>query len=487
MKPKMLIAALFVGSHAQANQWQGKASQALLDQLTQSTQVEMLVTFHNPQPTSQKLPSGSPLQRRQSHINHLKSMTSQAQQAVAAYLQRHDIKHRSFWINNSILVTVDEQQMAHILSRDEVKSAHSNLPQQLTIPDTSAPARAGFNGIEWNVSMVNAPQVWSQGHTGQGIVLGGQDTGYQWDHPVIRDQYRGWNGQSADHNYNWHDAISNPVVPCGSAPCDDHSHGSHTMGTMVGDDGNSNQVGVAPGARWIGCRNMDQGNGTPATYTACFQWFMEPTDLNGENPDASQAPHIINNSWGCPGFEGCTDPNVMLTTVQNVVDAGILVVVAAGNDGASCQTINTPAAIYQPSLTVGSTTSADIISGFSSRGQVTADGSNRIKPDVSAPGSSVRSANNSGGYSTFSGTSMAAPNVAGVAALVMSANPGMIGQPRMMKHVLTQSAVAKTTNQSCGGVSGTSIPNNTYGHGRLDALSAVNYAVDLVYYHDFNE
>jgi len=487
MKHTLLYLTVLISTEVTAQNWQGKASQTLLDQLTQTEQVEMLVTFHAPKVPLNSGSFNNHTDRLQHQVSVLKNQTRLAQQQVIKHLESQQIIYRSFWINNSLLVTVNQQQMAEILEFDEIKSAHSNLPHQINIPNANGSAVKSINGIEWNVSMVNAPQAWGLGHTGQGIVVAGQDTGYQWDHPAIINQYRGWDGQTADHHYNWHDSINNPTVSCGSAPCDDHGHGSHTMGTIVGDDGGSNQVGVAPDARWIGCRNMDVGNGTPATYTECFQWFMEPTDLNGNNPDITKAPHIINNSWGCPGFEGCTEPDVLLNTVENVVDAGILVVVAAGNDGSSCQTINTPAAIYQASLTVGSTTSSDVISGFSSRGQITVDGSNRIKPDLSAPGSSVRSANNSGSYSTFSGTSMASPNVAGVAALVMSANHQMIGQPRMVKHILTQTAVAKTTNQDCGGVDGSSIPNNTYGHGRIDALAAVNYARDLIYYHDFNE
>ena len=69
------------------------------------------------------------------------------------------------------------------------------------------------------------------------------------------------------------------------------------MGTMVGDDGGANQVGMAPDAKWIGCRNMDVGNGTPATYSECFQFFLAPTDLTGANPNPALAPHAINRNW----------------------------------------------------------------------------------------------------------------------------------------------------------------------------------------------
>ena len=157
-------------------------------------------------------------------------------------------------------------------------------------------------------------------------------------------------------------------------------HGTHTMGTMVGDDGAGNQVGMAPGARWIGCRNMDQGNGTPTTYSECYQWFIAPTDLAGANPNPAMAPDVISNSWSCPASEGCTDPNVMLTVVDNVRAAGILSSHSAGNSGSACSTVNAPAGIYDSSYTVGSTTNSDAISSFSSRGPVTVDGSNRRSP-----------------------------------------------------------------------------------------------------------
>ena len=170
---------------------------------------------------------------------------------------------------------------------------------------------AAPQGVEWNIIKVKAPDVWAMGFTGQGVVIGGQDTGYQWDHPALINQYRGWNGTSADHDYNWHDAIHEDAGgnPCGynsPFPCDDYGHGTHTMGTMVGDDGGANQIGMAPGARWIGCRNMDNGVGSPATYAECYQWFVAPTALDGSEPRPDLAPDVINNSWGCPPSEGCT-------------------------------------------------------------------------------------------------------------------------------------------------------------------------------------
>ncbi|NJN54848.1 MAG: S8 family serine peptidase [Anaerolineae bacterium] len=255
------------------------------------------------------------------------------------------------WVRGDINVV---QQMAQ---RADVARliANPTTPLQL-VPTTQEQMNRALEAIEWNIDLVNAPDVWALGVTGAGAVIGGQDTGYDWDHPGLINAYRGWNGSTADHNYNWHDSIHSGGGVCGAnsaEPCDDHGHGTHTMGTMVGNDmaptnpswpaGATNAVGMAPGAKWIGCRNMNVGNGTPATYAECYQWFIAPTDLNGQNPNPALAPHVINNSWGCPASEGCTQGDELLAVVQNVVAAGIVTVHSAGNEGSACNTVQTPA------------------------------------------------------------------------------------------------------------------------------------------------
>src|SRR4029450_3369830 len=144
--------------------------------------------------------------------------------------------------------------------------------------------------------------------------------------------------------------------------------------------------GVAPGAKWIGCRNMGQGNGTPATYTECLQFFIARTNLQGQTPNPALRPHVMNNSWGCPPSEGCA-AGTLETIVNNTTAAGIFVEVSAGNAGPSCSSVNDPPSIYAASYSTGAlTTGTNSVVGFSSRGPVTVDGSNRVKPDISAPG-----------------------------------------------------------------------------------------------------
>lgn len=402
-----------------------------------------------------------------------------SQAPVIALLKQSQAIYRSYWVANLIWARGDAALVQTLAQRPEVARIDANIKIQAELPQATPQliGPEGVNGVEWNIQQVNAPQVWSAGYNGQGAVIGGQDTGYDWDHPALIEHYRGWQSASVDHNYSWHDAIHEANANCpadSSEPCDDYGHGTHTMGTMVGDDGAGHQIGMAPGANWIGCRNMDQGAGSPISYTECYQWFIAPTDLAGENPRVDLAPDVINNSWSCTGGEGCNSANldILQPVVAAVRAAGILTVHSAGNSGPGCETVNTPSAIYAESFTVGATDSGDGIASFSSRGPVTVDGSDRLKPQVVAPGVGVLSSVLGNGYGTNSGTSMAAPHVAGLAALLIDAQPQLAGQVDALEAVIEGAAAPLTTSQNCGG-SGNDVPNNTYGWGRVDAYEAM--------------
>lgn len=418
---------------------------------------------------------GDRRERRHFVYEALRAHAEATQASLRARLRRAGVPFRPHFLVNLIEVEGDEALARELAASDAVSAIEANGEARLERPGPPMESwRAATAGIEPNIQKVRAPELWNRGFTGQGVVVGSADTGFQWDHPALKRQYRGWDGSAVSHDYNWHDAIHDPAPgnPCGAnapAPCDDDGHGTATSGLAVGDDGGGNRIGVAPGARLIGCRNMDRGNGTPARYTECFEWFLAPTDSSGANPRPELGADVINNSWSCPASEGCTDPNILRAVVENVRAAGVAVVVAAGNGGNSCSNIAEAPSIYDASITIGATDITDRIAGFSSLGPVTIDGSNRLKPDLCAPGVNVRSATPLGGYSTsFSGTSASAPHVAGAVALLWSADPTLAGDVDETEFLLEAGAVRLTRDVNCGTYRGLDVPNPIFGWGRLD-------------------
>lgn len=422
----------------------------------------------------------------------LRKVALESQGPVLQWLEQKGIRYRRFYITNAIAAYgMNEEQIKEASRLAQVEMIRANLPIRFIPPATREQLRGDqkrTRGIEENLVAIGAPKVWEMGFKGQDIVVAGQDTGIQWDHPALKAHYRGTIGNSVEHGYNWHDSIheeeSAPKNDCGydsPFPCDDHGHGTHTVGTIVGDDNAGNQIGMAPQAKWIGCRNMNGGIGSAASYLECFEWFLAPY-LTGANPltdgRPEKAPHVINNSWECTAEESCKGGE-FLAVLNALKSAGIIVVASAGNSGPTCESIKTgPAFHSDASISVGAVNhESGNIAVFSSRGPSKFD--QQIGPDVSAPGVEIRSSipGNKFAGAGWSGTSMAGPHAVGLVALVLSANPSLIGKVDTVAGLLTKNAAPKTSTQKCGGVSGDKIPNNTFGYGIIDSLATVKAAI----------
>jgi subtilisin family serine protease len=442
-----------------------------------------------------------PIARREFVRERLVDTAERSQAPIRAALDEAGLAYRPFYLTNMIQVEGHHRQMADFAELPGVARVMLNpnvrpYPTNVSLGYGSTSGQG--QGIGWNISQVKADDVWALDITGQDIVIGGQDTGFDWQHPALREAYRGNSGGVVDHAYDWHDAWSDSAEPF-----DDDQHGTHTMGTILGDDGHGNQVGMAPGAQWIGCRNMLRGLGNPASYTDCMEFFMAPYPPGGDpfrDGDVSLAPHVVNNSWGCPDIEGCDD-SILQPAADALRAAGIMMVVSAGNTGPGCRTVDEPPARYDSVFSVGATDNLSQITGFSSRGPVP-NSAVSLKPDIVAPGSQIRSSLPGGRYGTADGTSMAGPHVAGLVALIWSARPELVGQIGATEEIIRRSATpievdtVCSTQQppsgspslleqiemldgagtcACGEVAGR--PNNVYGWGEIDALAAVELAL----------
>jgi len=391
------------------------------------------------------------VQHRARVVSTLKATAQRTQANLITYLESAQsagqvASYTPFWIFNGIAVQAQPAIIQELAHRPEIASIQLDHYRQW-LPNTSAisnPATSILQtptATEWGVERVRADQVWASLHiSGTGAVVAGMDTGVDWLHPALRERYRGYapHGPS-NHVYHWYDATGGALYPV-----DGHGHGTHTMGTIVGQDG----TGVAPGARWIAVKVLNnQGQGYDSWIHAGFQWLLAP------GGDPAQAPDVVNNSWG--------NDIGSLTTFQDDLRAlraaGIFAVFSSGNRGPNRGTVGSPASLPE-AFAVGATDVDDEVTNFSSRGP---SPWREIRPHVAAPGVNVRSSLPGGAYGTKNGTSMAAPHVAGIAALLKSVSPTL--SITHTAYLITSTAVP----------SGDPIPNNDTGWGRVDAFAAV--------------
>ncbi|KAJ0393510.1 hypothetical protein ATCC90586_008690 [Pythium insidiosum] len=357
----------------------------------------------------------------------------------------------SFWISNQLFI---EGATASLVERLAAHPSIAEIREELVLklPEVVVASSNSTStlGTEWGVDKIQAPSVWADGNTGQGIIVSAIDTGVRGSHEALKANFRG--------DYGWFDPEKKAA-----APYDNNGHGSHTMGTIAGANG----IGVAPGAKWMACKGCRSDGCPESDLLACGQFITCPTDPSGNNKDCSKAPHLVSNSWG--GGQGDT---FYKATVDAWQAAGIIPIFANGNSGPDCASANSPAD-YTNVIAVGATDVGDGLASFSSKGP---SKSGLLKPDLSAPGANVRSAWSDGdsSYKSISGTSMATPHVAGATALLLAANPALKYDDvrnALVKGVDT--STLKPAGQTCGGTADGTFPNNNFGFGRVNIKKAI--------------
>jgi len=397
-------------------------------------------------------------------VSKLRATADLTQAPLLSYLSEqrdtgHVSSYESLWITNAIAVRAHPSVVRALAAHPSVAvvrldqrrrwisdetmrlASHAGTPRLMTEEARTDDAQRE-GPVEWNVSRIRADEVW---HTlqvsGTGAVVAGLDTGVDWLHPALSRSYRGYNPHGpSDHASSWFDATGGGAV----YPVDGHGHGSHTLGIIVGGGG----IGVAPGAQWIAAKVLDnEGYGYDSWIHAGFQWVLAPRD------DPSLAPDVVNCSWG--------SDNAHLTIFQDDLRAlraaGILAVFANGNGGPDSGSVSSPASLPE-AFAVGAIDAYDEVTSFSARGPTPWGG---IRPHVVAPGVHVYSSTPGGAYELKLGTSMAAPHVSGVAAMLRAVSPTVTITRAF--HLITSTAVAI----------GAQVPNNDTGWGRVDAFAAV--------------
>ncbi|MGW0938543.1 S8 family serine peptidase [Streptomyces sp. NPDC002666] len=444
-----------------ASTLQSKADSALLTDFTRHDKVSFWVQLDSQADISAARKATTKTGQGRAVLKAKTAYAKSSQQGLTALLKQAGASYTSYWISNTVKVTGSKALATKIAARSDVASIEADDTVPLP-PTANGINEAKAGGVEWNVDRINAPKVWNEfGVRGEGVVIGSIDTGADFQHPALAAGYRGLKADGTyDHAYNWFDATHT----CGTAqPCDDQGHGTHTIGTMAGEDGTTNTIGVAPGARWIAAKACTTENCPREALLSAGQWMLAPTDADGQNPRPDLAPDVINNSWGADSLDTWYQ-----AMVQSWRDAGIFPAFSNGNIGPDCDTAGSPGA-YTNTYASGAFDYNNKIASFSSRGPGV-DGT--VKPNIAAPGVNIRSAAPGGGYTAKSGTSMASPHTAATVALLLSAAPALRGDVTATEAVLNKSAT-DVDDTTCGG---TAAFNNVYGEGRLDVYAAVNAA-----------
>lgn len=373
------------------------------------------------------------------------------------------------WIANAVEIRANAsaiealQQLVGILEL-ELSNAYQFMLEK---PTAEEPAVESPNGKEQGLAVIGAPALWQMGYTGKARRALLIDTGVWPTHPAIGGQFLG-NRQPLSHTWLPYD-FATPADKSGN-------HGTHVIGTVLGlDSANNDTIGVAFGAYFIATDPVANSQTTSKpilAYIRAYEWALDPDD---DTSTTNDIPDVINNSWGRTNAGNdslCTHP-LMQQALLAVEAAGIANVFSAGNNGPGISTNGFLASIAIDTLNVFSIGALDgnnatfPIASFSSRGPTTcpapSGSSLAIKPEVSAPGVNVRSADGPTGYGNKSGTSMAAPHVSGAVLLLKEAFPQLSG--RQILNALYQTA---TDLGSVG-------EDNVFGRGLINLPAAFSF------------
>jgi subtilisin family serine protease len=379
---------------------------------------------------------------------------------------------RSFWVANVVRVDAVPAEIALIAQRNDVERVYLNyeivpIEPVADRPD-EGPMRAD-RAPEPGLDAIRAPEAWALGITGQGVLVSTLDTGVDGNHPALASRWQGLDPAYLGHpEWAWFDPVTDTTFPQSFG-----SHGSHTMGSVCGG-APGDQVGVAPGAHWIHAAVIDRVSipQTVADALLSFEWVIDPDENPGTNFDV---PDTCSNSWGLADFHGYPDCDELFWSHLDACEAaGIVIIFAAGNEASGG--LRRPAdratddyRTFAVAAVNGNVPSYPIAS-FSSRGPTfcTPGGFPAIKPDIAAPGVDVRSCAPGGGYYFSSGTSMAAPHINGVAALMRQVNPDL--GVHEIKQIMYDTAFDL----------GDPGEDNSYGWGIVDAFAAVQAAQETV-------
>lgn len=385
----------------------------------------------------------------------------------------------TFWVDNLIFFEASANAVVQMSLNPEIEYIDMTSQLSLDEPVESSPSlnrgkTAVVGGHEPGHDAIGAPWMWSMGYTGRGRIAMGVDTGVDPRHPALG--YK-WQGNFRPASQGWYDGSGSYPTP---ESCSSTSHGTHTMGTVLGLDPITNDtIGVAPDGRWIASPGICTASSTTDLINS-FQWSMNP---DGDINTTIDMPDVICNSW----FDNNTTnecTGLYKQTFDAVEAVGIAIVFSAGNDGPAPGTISQPKNINNDTTSVfcvGSTfkTSPYNISSFSSRGpsNCPATGGLLIKPEVVAPGGAIRSAVGSSTYGNKSGTSMAAPHVCGAILLLKEAFPNLTGRQMKMALYLTATDLGAAGEDNIYGNGLINLPN-TYNYLIAQGNTPATYAVD---------